>query len=85
MAAVIFITLKQKPLHGQFPCQIESVTRIVCAHKWLANIELHEYVILWIIIKTCQKNVNTVIQRSGSQWTWSFYQKLLEKKMLSIV
>ena len=26
---------KQKPLHGQFPCQIESVTRVDYAYKWL--------------------------------------------------
>ena len=31
------LTWKQKPLHGQFPCQIESVPRVDCAYKWLRS------------------------------------------------
>ena len=31
-----FLSLwKQKPLHGQFPCRIESITKVECAYKWL--------------------------------------------------
>jgi len=26
---------KQKPLHGQFPSQIEAITTPACAHQWL--------------------------------------------------
>ena len=35
MVARLYATVEGKPLHGQFPTQVEALSTVDCAYKWL--------------------------------------------------
>ena len=64
---------KEKPLHGQFPCRIESVTRVDCAYKWLKltylKLETEAFITSAQDQAICTKAYNAKVLRCGDDST----------------